>query len=108
MVFLAQLLLVAGSVASAASAVALEPRQSSDHVASVDLTVTRGKPEHRASGFIYGIPDNFPNQIPLHWFVAHLCFPLSLDVSPPSRLTATLLTGTLTWALPHAKAAVRS
>ena len=59
------LLVVAAGVTGV---VALEPRQSFDHTASVDLTVTRGKPEHRASGFIYGIPDNYPNQIPLHWW----------------------------------------
>jgi hypothetical protein len=62
---LVKLLLVA---AGAASAMALDPRQGSDRMASVDLAVTRGKPEHRASGFIYDIPDNFPNQIPLHWY----------------------------------------
>jgi len=53
--------------ASAAAAVAVEPRQLSSQTATVDLAVTRGKPEHLASGFIYGIPDNYPNQIPLQW-----------------------------------------
>jgi len=33
----------------------------------VNLAVTRGEPQHVASGFIYGIPDNYPNQIPGHW-----------------------------------------
>jgi hypothetical protein len=37
--------------------------------ATVDLSVTRGEPQHLASGFIYGIPDNFPNQIPDSWYV---------------------------------------
>jgi hypothetical protein len=43
------------------------PRQSASQIGYVDLAVTRGKPEHVASGFIYGIPDNYPNQIPMHW-----------------------------------------
>jgi hypothetical protein len=32
------------------------------------LAVTNGAPEHLASGWIYGIPDNYPNQIPSHWY----------------------------------------
>jgi hypothetical protein len=37
-----------------------------NNTATVDLSVTRGRPRHLASGFIYGIPDK-PNQIPDHW-----------------------------------------
>lgn len=40
-----------------------------DVTAIVDLNVTTGQPQHLASGFIYGIPDDFPNQIPDHWYV---------------------------------------
>ncbi|KAF3021055.1 hypothetical protein E8E14_012450 [Neopestalotiopsis sp. 37M] len=39
-----------------------------DVTASVDLSTTNGEPQHLASGFIYGIPDNFPNQIPDQWY----------------------------------------
>jgi hypothetical protein len=46
---------------------ALDARQSSSQTAIVNLAVTQGQPEHLASGFIYGIPDNYPNQIPSHW-----------------------------------------
>lgn len=35
--------------------------------ATVDLGSDNGTPQHLASGFIYGIPDNYPNQIPDHW-----------------------------------------
>jgi hypothetical protein len=35
--------------------------------ATVNLSVSKGKPVHWASGFIYGIPDT-PNQIPDHWY----------------------------------------
>jgi len=43
------------------------PRQADGRTSTVDLTATRGKPEHIASSSIYGIPDNFPNQIPSRW-----------------------------------------
>ena len=46
----------------------VEQRQNADQTAYVDLDVTRGKPEHLASGWIYGIPDTFPNQIPNSWY----------------------------------------
>src|SRR5689334_23071122 len=46
----------------------IESRQTASQTAYVDLGVTRGKPEHLASGWIYGIPDNFPNQIPNSWY----------------------------------------
>ncbi|KAH6647772.1 glycoside hydrolase family 39 protein [Truncatella angustata] len=39
-----------------------------DLTATVDLSKTRGDPQNVASGFIYGIPDNYPNQIPDHWY----------------------------------------
>lgn len=42
-------------------------RQPVAQTAIVDLAHTNGAPEHLASGWIYGIPDNYPNQIPLHW-----------------------------------------
>jgi hypothetical protein len=51
----------------AASPAALESRQSASQTATVNLAVGKGAPQHLASGFIYGIPDNYPNQIPLHW-----------------------------------------
>lgn len=35
--------------------------------ATVNLSVSKGKPVHWASGFIYGIPDT-PNQIPDHYY----------------------------------------
>jgi hypothetical protein len=35
--------------------------------ASVNLGVSKGSPQHWASGFIYGIPDT-PDQIPDHWY----------------------------------------
>src|SRR4051812_34349831 len=101
---LLQFLLV---VTGVTGVVALEPRQSSDQTASVDLTVTRGKPEHRASGFIYGIPDNYPNQIPLHW-LAYLFQLFHTVFTPVIDLTFMLLAGIPTWASHHAKAAVRS
>ena len=48
---------------------AVEPRQTAaGQTAYVDLGVTLGKPEHLASGWIYGIPDTFPNQIPSSWY----------------------------------------
>jgi len=48
---------------------AIEPRQTAaGQIAYVDLGITLGKPEHLASGWIYGIPDNFPNQIPSSWY----------------------------------------
>jgi hypothetical protein len=44
----------------------IEARQSAQ-TATVNLATTLGTPEHVASGFIYGIPDNYPNQIPSSW-----------------------------------------
>lgn len=35
--------------------------------ATVNLAVTKGSPEHLASGFIYGLPDT-PDFIPDHWY----------------------------------------
>ncbi|ETS79918.1 hypothetical protein PFICI_07447 [Pestalotiopsis fici W106-1] len=49
-----------------ANANPLQPRD--DLTATVDLSTTNGQPQHLASGFIYGIPDNYPNQIPDHWY----------------------------------------
>jgi len=51
----------------AAGPAALEPRQTATQTATVNLAVSKGIPQHLASGFIYGIPDNYPNQIPMHW-----------------------------------------
>jgi len=34
--------------------------------ALVDLSISRGTPQHFASGFLYGIPDK-EGQIPDHW-----------------------------------------
>ena len=39
-----------------------------DSTAYVNLAKTNGAPQHLAAGFIYSIPDNFPNQIPDHWY----------------------------------------
>ena len=50
----------------------LQARQASNLTAYVHLGATDGPPQHVASGFIYGIPDNFPNQIPNHWYVRSL------------------------------------
>ncbi|KAI1325736.1 glycoside hydrolase superfamily [Xylariaceae sp. FL0255] len=36
--------------------------------ATVDVSSSNGSPQHLASGFIYGIPDNYPNQIPGSWY----------------------------------------
>lgn len=60
-------LLLSFAALSLAAPPELLPRQSASQTAYVNLAVTRGKPQHVASGFIYGIPDNYPNQIPLHW-----------------------------------------
>lgn len=38
-----------------------------DSTAYVNLAKTTGPPQHLAAGFIYGTPDNYPNQIPDHW-----------------------------------------
>lgn len=38
-----------------------------DNVATVDLSIKTGPPQHLASGFIYGLPDA-PNQIPDHFY----------------------------------------
>jgi hypothetical protein len=51
----------------AAAAVAKPVRRASDVTATVDLATTRGEAGHLAAGFIYGIPDNYPNQIPSEW-----------------------------------------
>lgn len=45
----------------------LQRRQDANNTATVDLAVKRGKPQHWASGFIYGIPDT-PNQIPDYFY----------------------------------------
>jgi hypothetical protein len=52
---------------SLAACSTLHRRQDADNTATVDLSVKRGKPQHWASGFIYGIPDT-PNQIPDHFY----------------------------------------
>lgn len=62
------LLLAYAGFALASSATTIESRQSAAQTANVNLIVRRGKPEHVASGWIYGIPDNFPNQIPSSWY----------------------------------------
>ncbi|KAK7936074.1 hypothetical protein PG985_001569 [Apiospora marii] len=53
------------ALATCAIAGSVLPRDST--TAIVDLAVTRGTPQHWASGFIYGIPDN-ENQIAQHWY----------------------------------------
>ncbi len=45
----------------------IHPRQTDSRTSTINLATTRGKPEHVAASSIYGIPDNFPNQIPNHW-----------------------------------------
>ncbi|KAK9787142.1 putative Glycoside hydrolase family 39 protein [Seiridium cardinale] len=56
-------------LALALSGVIASPLAPRDSVtATVDLSTTRGTPQHLASGFIYGIPDNYPNQIPASWY----------------------------------------
>ncbi|KAF2149125.1 glycoside hydrolase family 39 protein [Myriangium duriaei CBS 260.36] len=45
----------------------VEPRQSTQQTAKVDLSTNLGSPKHLASGFIYGIPDT-ANQIPDHFY----------------------------------------
>src|SRR4051794_24402175 len=61
--------LVAFAVAPlVSSSSVIDSRQTAGQTAYVDLGVTRGKPEHLASGWIYGIPDTFPNQIPNSWY----------------------------------------
>jgi hypothetical protein len=77
------LLLAPLITAGAAAAVAVEMRQAASQTASVNLAATRGKPEHLASGFIYGIPDNYPNQIPLQWLaqLPFSCLPLHRHAS---------------------------
>ncbi|KAH8882101.1 glycoside hydrolase family 39 protein [Thozetella sp. PMI_491] len=42
--------------------------QATSTTATVDLGSNLGTPQHLASGFIYGIPDNYPNQIPGSWY----------------------------------------
>ncbi|KAF7527514.1 hypothetical protein G7054_g10427 [Neopestalotiopsis clavispora] len=55
----------------AASCVASSNIAARDSVtATVDLSSSNGSPKHLASGFIYGIPDNYPNQIPDSWYQA--------------------------------------
>ncbi|KAK4211366.1 glycoside hydrolase superfamily [Rhypophila decipiens] len=58
------------SVIAALSLALAVHAQSASQTAYVDLGVTRGKPEHLASGWIYGMPDNYPNQIPSSWYTA--------------------------------------
>lgn len=59
------LLLAASCVARSTSNIAVRDSVT----ATVDLSSSNGSPQHLASGFIYGIPDNYPNQIPDSWFV---------------------------------------
>ncbi|KAF4951709.1 hypothetical protein FSARC_12832 [Fusarium sarcochroum] len=51
---------------------AIERRQTSSNMATVDLSKGRGPPQHLASGIIYGMPDSgfgqSPNQIPDHFY----------------------------------------
>lgn len=67
MKYLSLLLVVNAAFVKASTLVDIEPRQSDAKTAYVNLSLTRGEPQHVASGFIYGIPDNYPNQIPIHW-----------------------------------------
>jgi len=62
-------LLVAASVALAAPSPAVEhvQKRSVAGSATVNLNVNTGNIMHRASGFIYGIPDT-ANQIPDHFY----------------------------------------
>ncbi|KAK0385958.1 hypothetical protein NLU13_7133 [Sarocladium strictum] len=50
----------------------ISARQGSSNTATVDLSVQRGSPQHLASGFIYGIPDDgfdeSATQIPSHFY----------------------------------------
>ncbi|KAK4031410.1 glycoside hydrolase family 39 protein [Parachaetomium inaequale] len=62
------LLLACTGLALAGPGAVLEAQQAVGQTANVDVSVTRGKPDHLASGWIYGIPDNFPNQIPRSWY----------------------------------------
>ncbi|KAF9876517.1 hypothetical protein CkaCkLH20_05925 [Colletotrichum karsti] len=72
-----RILSLVATLVGLANGAALERRWSPDAVATVDLAMNRGAPQHLASGIIYGIPD-VPDQIPdhfytdigLHWFRA--------------------------------------
>lgn len=60
-------------LALAAASATLVAGQDSGNTATVDVATLRGKPQHLASGFIYGIPDDGfpgmnPNQIPNHFY----------------------------------------
>lgn len=74
---MSRLFSVVPTLAGLVNCAAVERRWSPDAVATVDLAINRGSPQHLASGIIYGIPD-VPNQIPdsfytdigLHWFRA--------------------------------------
>ncbi|KAJ0107087.1 hypothetical protein J7T55_006967 [Diaporthe amygdali] len=46
---------------------AVERRWTPDAVATVDLAINKGAPQHLASGILYGIPD-VPDQIPDHFY----------------------------------------
>jgi hypothetical protein len=59
-------LLVATAAASPTAPHPLAYRADAD-TAVVNLGLTKGKPQHLASGFIYGIPDT-PNQVADHWY----------------------------------------
>lgn len=67
MKYLSLLLAVNAAFVKASTSIDIEARQSAAQTAYVNLALTRGEPQHVASGFIYGIPDNYPNQIPSHW-----------------------------------------
>ena len=62
------ILLVSAGLPLVSPSALVEPRQALEQTAQVNLKITRGKPEHLASGWIYGMPDNFPNQIPTNWY----------------------------------------
>lgn len=68
-------------------------RARDDVTANVELNTTTGQPQHLASGFIYGIPDNFPNQIPDHWYIKSTALLLDTSSEPlPGTATSTSTT----------------
>lgn len=62
------MLLYSALVALASGVSAGEIVARATDVATVDLSSNDGSPQHLAAGFIYGIPDNYPNQIPSSWY----------------------------------------
>ena len=58
---------VVGLLGLAGQAVAELGVPGTGKTATVDVSVTRGEPKYYASGFLNGIPENYPNQIPDKW-----------------------------------------